>query len=137
MLSNLDQNDQKPIFYLMFLIKKYEGLVKWSWFYQNKLKGSKTFRICNIKLIWHPNLHKWIIMFFEKKIQKFSKCRARMTYSWEKKSKVLKYHFFHDNFANWIILEHFQKKFPTQNFLDHPLNFEGHFCDFGHFWPII
>ena len=40
---------------------------------------------------------------------------------------------FRDNFANWTILELFQKIFPIQIFLDHPLNFEGHFCDFGHF----
>ena len=128
------ENYQKPNFCLKFLIKKYEGLVYGGWIYQNELKGSKTFGVCNIKSIWLTNIDKRTLMFFEKIFRKFSKCRARMLYSWWKILKVVKYDFFHDNFANWTILEHFQKIFPIQNFMDHSLNFEGHFCDFGHFW---
>ena len=66
-------------------------------------------------------------MFFDKYFRKFFKCRARMTYSWGKNKNVFKYRFYRDNFANWTILDHFQKIFPIQNFLDHPLNFEGIF----------
>ena len=69
----------------------------------------------------------------KKIFRKFSKCRARMTYSWGKNKKVFKYRFYRDNFANWTILDHFQKIFLRQNFLDHSLNFETHFCDFSHF----
>ena len=54
----------KPIFCLMFLIKKYEGLVYSIWFYQNMFKGSKTFGVCNFKSIWYIYLDKRIIICF-------------------------------------------------------------------------
>ena len=63
------------------------------------------------------------LRFFEKNLPKFSKCRARMTYSRAKNKKVVKYHFYRENFANWTILDHFQKNFRIKIFLDHPLNF--------------
>ena len=72
-------------------------------------------------------------IFFEKSSEIFLSVQPGCPTAGEKNKKVFKYHFYGDNFANWTILDHFQKNFPIQNFLDHPINFGGRFCDFGHF----
>ena len=113
----------KSQFCLKFLKKSMKDYSTGAELIRMSLKGQKNSEYAISSRSDTPILIKGPKKFFEKILRNFSKCPARMTYSRAKNKKVVKYHFYRENFANWTILDHFQKNFRIKIFLDHPLNF--------------